>query len=96
MRKKIKQLTGALAVVMQRVVQWLAKRYALALTADKEQALRAAKELGEKLRHQRAETLEWRARALSAEQTLRNAKAELRKAITQHDEKHGTTIGFLW
>ena len=38
----------------------------------------------------------WRERALSAEQTLRNAKTALREAITEHDKKHGTSIGFLW
>lgn len=81
---------------LQRVVQWLAKRYAPALTADKEQSLQAAKALGEKLRQQRAETCEWRERALSAEQTLRNSKAALREVITEHDKKHGTSIGFLW
>lgn len=60
--------------------------------ADRSDLLRAAKEIGEKLKASRHECEEWRQRAFSAEDQLRAVRKATTDCIRAHNEKSGTII----
>jgi hypothetical protein len=78
----------------QRMVRWLAAWLYPELIADRADLLRAAKEIGAKLKATREECEEWRQRAFSAEDACRAAKQGVKDAIETHDKKHGTMLSW--
>lgn len=76
------------------MVRWLAAWLYPELIADRADLLRAAKEIGAKLKAAREECEEWRQRAFSAEDACRAAKQGVKDAIETHDKKHGTMLSW--
>jgi hypothetical protein len=74
---------------LKRVVRHLAAWFAPELLLDREDLMRAAKEIGDKLKLARAEKAEWRSRAMSAEEHLR----QIRISVNDNIEKHGLKTG---
>ena len=74
--------------------RWLAARMYPELIADRADLLRAAKEIGAKLKDAREDAEHWRQRAFSAEDACRAAKQGVKDAIESHDKKHGAMLSW--
>ena len=91
-QKTSRKTESANAGSLPRLVRWLVSRYCPDLIADRADLLRAAKEIGEKLRASREESEDWRQRCFSAENALRAAKRGITMEMEKHDQTHGTTL----
>lgn len=78
----------------QRLVRRLASWLYPELIADRADLLRAAKEIGAKLKDAREECEQWRQRAFSAEDACRAAKQGVKDALETHDKKQGTMLAW--
>ena len=76
--------------MVRRLVEWLHPE----LIADRADLLRAAKEIGAKLKASREECEEWRQRAFSAEDACRAAHQGVKDSLENHDKKHGTMLAW--
>lgn len=87
--------------ILQKISKWRLVNYIAHLLypelfLERQDLIRAAKEIGSKLKESRESERHWRIRALNAEQCIIDIRNHTKERISEYDREQNTCLGIYW